>query len=191
MWPAEELGLLCGRSADGKTPKGCVGKAGFKQLTTGASCFETHHNSLFSVIFTDTDACYVLCFFLLLAFHKARRRNGNLTAGKCASCMREEGWRGHITEPCCQNQISVDRNRVIFSFRCSILKFIIKLGSYTLIKPKSTSQFHTVKWREQLNTHIYFSRTLWEARVSRHFTLTWRPISQYWKDTVSELLLPD
>lgn len=95
------------------------------RLSTGASCFETHNNSLFSVIFTDTDACYVLCFFLLLAFHKARRRNGNLTAGKCASCMREEGWRGHITEPCCQNQISVDRNRVIFSFRYSILKFII------------------------------------------------------------------
>lgn len=77
------------------------------------------------VTFTDTDACYVLCFFLLLASHKARRRNGNLTAGKCASCMREEGWRGHITEPCHQNQISVDRNRVIFSFRYSILKFII------------------------------------------------------------------
>lgn len=95
------------------------------RLITGASCFETHHNSLFSVIFTDTDACYVLCFFLLLAFHKARRTNGNLTAGKCASCMREEGWRGHITEPCRQNQISVDRNRVIFSFRYSILKFII------------------------------------------------------------------
>lgn len=74
------------------------------RLITGASCFETH---------------------LLLAFHKARRRNGNLTAGKCASCMREEGWRGHITEPCRQNQISVDRNRVIFSFRYSILKFII------------------------------------------------------------------
>lgn len=50
-----------------KLLKDVLVKLVLSRLITGASCFETYNNSLFSVIFTDTDACYVLCFFLLLA----------------------------------------------------------------------------------------------------------------------------